>query len=116
MHLLVGFVSRLEWNKGPNLILNINNNLGVHLPFRMEKERVGSLPRRVEQFTSRLELKKKGQGSPPRCVEQFALRLELKKKGLVLHLDISSKKPALLNSVHLSVWGRHRPYYTYPIV
>ncbi len=66
---------------GPKLKLKIESQ-GVRLLFGIEKERVGS---------------------PPRFDEQFASRLELKRKGLVLHLDLSSKKPALLNSMYLLV-------------
>src|SRR5258708_11724252 len=55
-------------------------------------------------------------GSPPRLAEQFVSRLEsLKRKGLFLHLDLSSKKPALLKSVQLRLRGYpHRHYLNLP--
>jgi hypothetical protein len=66
---------------GPKLKLKIASQ-GVHLPFGVEKKRAGS---------------------PPRLVEQFTSQFESKRKGLVLRLDLSSKKPALLNTIHLHV-------------
>jgi hypothetical protein len=51
-------------------------------------------------------------GSPPRLAEQFVSRLEsLKRKGLFLHLDLSSKKPALLKSVQLRLRGYPHCHY-----
>ena len=60
---------------GPKLKLKIESQ-GVHLRLGIDKEKVGS---------------------PPRLAQQFVSILELIRKGLVLRLDLTSKKPALLN-------------------
>jgi hypothetical protein len=60
---------------GPKLKLKIQSQ-GVHLHLGIDKEKVGS---------------------PPRLAQQFVSILELIRKGLVLRLDLTSKKPALLN-------------------
>ncbi len=79
--------------------------MGPKLKFIIESEEVRLLYSEKERV-----------GSPPRLAEQFVSRLEsLKRKGLFLHLDLSSKKPALLKSVQLRLRGYpHRHYLNLP--
>jgi hypothetical protein len=78
---------------GPKLKLKIESQ-GVRLHLGIDKEKVGS---------------------PPRLAQQFVSTLESIRKWLVLRLDLSSKKPALLNQYLFPSRGSlHYGNYSYP--